>query len=113
MAKGKATTAKPRAASVTKVTKAASAVANHSRRFDAMDKLNRALECLTGTARSLYAVDTHMIGPNDADDADTCRDTLMRLLLADLGMVNDAERQAWRTVIGPGKEPGTIEGGAQ
>lgn len=106
MAKGKSTTSKPRGSTVTK------AGPVQSGRFGAMDKLNQALECLSGTARALYAVDTHMIGPNDADDAEGCRNTLMRLLLADLELVNDAERQAWRIVVGPGKESGTIEGGA-
>jgi hypothetical protein len=60
-----------------------------------MDKLNQAISDMAGTVRALWAVDTHMIGPSDAEDAETYREALMRLLLADLGLVEEAERPAW------------------
>ena len=101
MAKGNRTTSTPRRATAAKAT---AAVRPH---VTAMDKLNQAFTDLAGTVRALHAVD--MDGPSDADDAEICRATLMRLVMADLGLVEAAERTAWRTIIGPGKGPDAID----
>jgi hypothetical protein len=108
MATGNRTTSRPCGACVMKVTEAADAT--HDLHFNAMDKLNQALSDLSGTVRALYAVDTHIDA--DEDGHETCRIALLRLLMADLGLVEDAERQAWGTVIGPGKGPAAIGGAA-
>jgi hypothetical protein len=90
MAKGKATTVKARPASVAKVT------FQDRPHFAVMDSLNRALEELSSTVQALYLVDTHI---NDSEDHEACRTVLSRLLMADLGLVEAAERQAWRVVV--------------
>jgi hypothetical protein len=92
MAKGNRTTSKPRGASVAKVTLAAA----DRPHVAAMDSLNQALEELSSTVRALYLVDTHI---NDSEDHEACRTVLSRLLMADLGLLKDAERQAWRVVV--------------
>jgi hypothetical protein len=60
-----------------------------------MDNLNQALSELRGTVQAFYAVDTH----SDAEDAETCRAPLFRLLMADLGLLEAAERKAWAVVV--------------
>jgi hypothetical protein len=100
MAKGNRTTAKPHAASAAKATTAPSVAKAADRPyFNVMDNLNQALTELRSTVQALHAVDTHMIGPSDAADAETCRAPLFRLLLADLGLVETAERKAWAVVV--------------
>jgi hypothetical protein len=64
--------------------------------FNVMDHLNQALSDLRGTVQALYAVDTHI---NDSEDHEACRVVLSRLLMADLGLVEDAERKAWAEII--------------
>jgi hypothetical protein len=88
MAKANRTTSTPRGASA--------ANANLRPHFFVMDNLNQALEDLSSTVRALYAVDTHI---NDSEDNETCRSVLSRLLMADLGLVEAAERNAWRVVV--------------
>ena len=96
MAKGKATTSRASDASVSKATTAASVAKAPGRPYFAvMDNLNQALSELRGTVQALYAVDTH----SDAEDAETCRAPLFRLLMADLGLLEDAERKAWAVVV--------------
>jgi hypothetical protein len=64
--------------------------------FNVMDSLNQALTDLRGTVQALYAVDTHI---DDREDHEACRVVLSRLLMADLGLVEEAQRTAWRVVI--------------
>ena len=90
MAKGKATTAKARPASVAKIT------LQDRPHFNVMDHLNQAIADLRGTVQALYHIDTHI---NDREDNDACRTVLSRLLMADMGMVEDAERRAWAEII--------------
>jgi hypothetical protein len=93
MAKNNRTTSTPRRATAAKDTEAAT-----SRRpyFHVMDNLNQALSDLRGTVQALYAVDTHI---NDSEDHEACRVVLSRLLMADLGLVEAAERNAWAAVV--------------
>jgi hypothetical protein len=98
MAKSNRTTSPARRATAAKATKAADRP-----HFNVMDSLNQALADLRGTVQALYAVDTHI---NDREDNETCRVVLSRLLMADLGLVEAAERKAWRVVV-------AREGGAQ
>jgi hypothetical protein len=90
MANSNRTTSKPRGASVAKVT------LQDRPHFAVMDSLNQALADLRGTVQALYAIDTHI---NDSEDHEACRVVLSRLLMADLGLLKDAERQAWRVVV--------------
>jgi hypothetical protein len=64
--------------------------------FNVMDHLNQAIADLRGTVQALYHIDTHI---NDREDNDACRTVLSRLLMADMGMVEDAERAAWAAII--------------
>jgi hypothetical protein len=66
--------------------------------FGVMDNLNQALADLSDTVQALHAVDTHIDG---SEDNETCRVALSRLLMADLGLLKAAERQAWRVVVAP------------
>jgi hypothetical protein len=100
MAKGNRTTSTPRRATAAKATEAATARRPY---FNVMDSLNQALSDLRGTVQALYAVDTHI---NDSEDHEACRVVLSRLLMADLGLVEAAERRAWAVVV-------TGKGGAQ
>jgi hypothetical protein len=97
MAKGNRTTAKPRAASVAKIT------LQDRPHFNVMDHLNQTISDLRETVQALYHIDTHI---NDREDNEACRVVLSRLLMADMAMVEDAERKAWRVVV-------AREGGAQ
>jgi hypothetical protein len=100
MAKGNRTTSRACDASVANAATAPSVAKAIDRPyFDVMDNLNQALSDLRGTVQALHAVDTHMIGPSDAEDAETCRAPLFRLLIADLGLVEAAERKAWAVVV--------------
>jgi hypothetical protein len=90
MAKGNRTTSTPRGASVAKVT------LQDRPHFNVMDHLNHALTDLRGTVQALFAVDTHI---NDREDHEACRVVLSRLLMADLGLVEAAERKAWAVVV--------------
>jgi hypothetical protein len=92
MAKGNRTTSTHGRATAAKAT-AAAAVRPH---FHAMDKLNQALEELASTVRALYAVDSHI---DDTEDSEACRVPLSRLPMADLALVEAAEREAWRIVV--------------
>jgi hypothetical protein len=97
MATGNRTTSKPRDASAAKATTTASvAKATDRPYFNVMDNLNRALTDLRGTMQALYAVDTHI---DDREDHEACRPALSRLLMADLGLVEEAQRTAWRVVV--------------
>jgi hypothetical protein len=71
--------------------------------FTVKDGINQALTALAGTVRALHAVDLHI--DEDEEGKETCRNALMRLLLADLGSLEEAERRAWRP-----KAPAMIEG---
>jgi hypothetical protein len=93
MANRNRTTSTPRRASAAKATKAATVRRSY---FNVMDNLNQALSDLRGTVQTLYAVDTHI---NDSEDHEACRVVLSRLLMADLGLVEEAERNAWRVVV--------------
>ena len=96
MAKNNRTTSPPRRATAAKARKAPSvAKATGRPYFAVMDNLNQALSELRGTVQALYAVDTH----SDAEDAETCRAPLFRLLMADLGLLEAAERKAWAVVV--------------
>jgi hypothetical protein len=64
--------------------------------FEVMDSLNRALFDLKSTIRALYHVDGHV---NDYAERKVCREILSQLLMADLGLVEAAEREAWRVVV--------------
>jgi hypothetical protein len=90
MAKANRTTSTSRRASVAKVS------LQDRPHFAVMDGLNQALEELSSTVQALYLVDTHI---NDSEDHEACRTVLSRLLMADLGLLKDAERQAWRVVV--------------
>ena len=90
MAKANRTTSTPRRATAAKARKAPGRPY-----FAVMDNLNQALTELRGTVQALYAVDTH----SDAEDAETCRAPLFRLLMADLGLLEAAERKAWAVVV--------------
>src|SRR4030081_2750222 len=95
MAKGNRTTSTARRATAAKATLAAST--NPTRpHFNVMDSLNQALTDLRSTVQALYAVDTHI---DDREDNEACRVVLSRLLMADLGLVEDAERKAWAVVV--------------
>ena len=89
MANGNRTTSAPRGASVAKVT------LQDRPHFNVMDHLNQAITDLRGTVQAL-AVDTHI---SDREDNEACRTVLSRLLMADLGLVEDAERNAWAEII--------------
>jgi hypothetical protein len=107
MANGNRTTSKPRGASVTKATEAASVQKDGKPprpHFLVMDKLNQALAELSDTVQTLHAVDTHII--EDIEDNRTCRTVLSRQLMTDLATLKAAEREAWRRVV-------AREGGAQ
>jgi hypothetical protein len=96
MAKANRTTSTPRRATAAKARKAPSVAKAPGRPYFAvMDNLNQALSELRGTVQALYAVDTH----SDAEDAETCRAPLFRLLMADLGLLEAAERKAWAVVV--------------
>ena len=98
MANRNRTTSTPRRATAAKAIEAATVRKDAGRpHFNVMDDLNQALADLSGTVRALYAVDTHIDG--DEDGHETCRIALLRLLMADLGLVEAAERQAWRVVV--------------
>ena len=58
--------------------------------------LNQAIEDLARTIRALHTVDTHI---SDGNDNEGCRISLSRLLMADLGAVEAAERKAWAVVV--------------
>jgi hypothetical protein len=90
MANSNRTTSTPRGASVAKVT------LQDRPHFNVMDNLNQAPTDLRGTVQALYAVDTHI---NDREDHEACRVVLSRLLMADLGLVEAAERNAWAAVV--------------
>jgi hypothetical protein len=90
MAKGKATTSKAPPASVAKIT------LQDRPHFNVMDHLNQTISDLRATVQALYHIDTHI---NDREDNEACRTVLSRLLMADMGMVEDAERQAWAAVV--------------
>jgi hypothetical protein len=90
MAKGNRTTAKARPASVAKVT------LQDRPHFNVMDSLNQALTDLRSTVQALYLVDTHI---SDSEGHEACRVVLSRLLMADLGLVEAAERKAWAVVV--------------
>jgi hypothetical protein len=90
MANSNRTTSTPRGASVAKVT------LQDRPHFNVMDNLNQAITDLRGTVQALYHVDTHI---NDREDNEACRVVLSRLLMADLGLVEDAERNAWAEII--------------
>ena len=97
MAKGKVTTSRACDASVASATTAPSvARATDRPYFNVMDNLNRALFDLRSTVQALYAVDTNI---DDREDHDACRVVLSRLLMADLGLVETAERKAWAVVV--------------
>ena len=90
MANGNRTTSTPRGASVAKVT------LQDRPHFNVMDSLNQALTDLRGTVQALYAIDTHI---DDSEDHEACRIVLSRLLMTDMGLVEDAERRAWAEII--------------
>ena len=90
MAKGKATTSKAPPASVAKIT------LQDRPHFNVMDHLNQTISDLRATVQALYHIDTHI---NDREDNEACRVVLSRLLMADMGMVEDAERRAWAEII--------------
>jgi hypothetical protein len=90
MANSNHTASKPHGASVAKAT------LEDRPHFNVMDSLNRALSDLSGTVRALYLVDTHI---DDREDNEAVRNVLSRLLMADLGLVETAERQARRVVV--------------
>jgi len=93
MAKANRTTSPPRRATAAKARKAPSvAKATGRPYFAVMDNLNQALSELRGTVQAFYAVDTH----SDAEDAETWR---APPLMADLGLVEAAERKAWAVVV--------------
>jgi hypothetical protein len=97
MAKGKATTTRTCVASVSNATLAASVrKATDHPHFNVMDSLNQAIADLRATVQALYAIDTHI---DDLEDHGACRVVLSRLLMADLGLVEDAERKAWAAII--------------
>ena len=64
--------------------------------FNVMDNLNLSTDLPRETVQALYAVDTHI---NDREDHEACRVVLSRLLMADLGLVEEAERNAWAAVV--------------
>ena len=90
MAKGNRTASTPLGASVAKGT------LQDRPHFAVMDHLNQALSDLRETVQALYAVDTHI---DDREDHEACRVVLSRLLMADLGLVEAAERKAWAVVV--------------
>ena len=90
MAKGNRTTSTPCGAT------AAKATLQGRPYFNVMDSLDRSLSDLRGTVQALYAVDTHI---DDREDHEACRVVLSRLLMADLGLVETAERKAWDVVV--------------
>jgi hypothetical protein len=90
MAKRNRTTSTPRRATAAKDT------LQDRPHFNVMDNLNQAPTDLRGTVQALYAVDTHI---NDREDHEACRVVLSRLLMADLGLVEAAERNAWAAVV--------------
>lgn len=90
MAKGKATTSRACVAS------AAKATLQHRQHFNVMDSLNQAITDLRSTVQALYAIDTHI---DDVEDNGACRVVLSRVLMADLALVEDAERKAWAEII--------------
>jgi hypothetical protein len=97
MAADNRTISRPRGASVTKAMERTSVRKDANRpHFVVMDNLNQALADLRGTVQALYAVDTHI---NDSEDNEAVRSVLSRLLMADMGMVEDAERKAWTAII--------------
>jgi hypothetical protein len=84
------TASKAPAASVAKIT------LQDRPHFNVMDHLNQSISDLRATVQALYAIDTHI---NDREDHEACRVVLSRLLMADLGLVEDAERKAWAAVV--------------
>jgi hypothetical protein len=64
--------------------------------FNVMDSLNQAITDLRATVQALYHVDTHI---DDREDNEACRNVLSRLLMTDMGLVEDAERRAWAEII--------------
>jgi hypothetical protein len=64
--------------------------------FNVMDHLNQTISDLRATVQALYHIDTHI---SDREDNEACRVVLSRLLMADMGMVEDAERRAWAEII--------------
>jgi hypothetical protein len=90
MATSNRTTSTPRGASVAKVT------LQDRPHFNVMDHLNQTISDLRATVQALYHIDTHI---NDREDNEACRVVLSRLLMADLGLVEDAERNAWAEII--------------
>jgi hypothetical protein len=91
MAKGNRTTTSSRATAA-QATKADGRKQASRLHFGVMDNLNQALADLSGTVHALYAVDTHIT--EGTEDNEACRSALSRLLMADLGLVEAAERQA-------------------
>jgi hypothetical protein len=90
MASDNRTTSTPRGASVAKIT------FQDRPYFNVMDHLNQSIAELRDTVQALYLVDTHI---NDREDNEACRVVLSRLLMADLGLVEAAERKAWAEII--------------
>ena len=66
--------------------------------FSVMDSLNQAITALRGTVQALYHVDTHI---DDCEDNEAVRTVLSRLLMANMGAVEAAERKAWAAVVAP------------